>query len=254
MKIDLNCDLGESFGVYVLGQDEDILTQITSANIACGFHAGDPSVMVRTVHKALEQNVAIGAHPGYPDLMGFGRRALQATPQDVYDMVLYQVSALYGMTRALGGTLQHVKPHGALYNTAAKDPNIAEAIAKAVHDIDDGLILFGLFGSALVRAGQSVGLRVAQEAFADRTYQKDGSLTSRQQPHAMIEDKDKAIQQVISMVQREEVLSVDGYKIPMQADTICIHGDHPSALDFVTELKQQLLASDIGVEAVAQWK
>ncbi len=178
-KIDLNCDMGESFGAYQMGRDKEILDYVTSANIACGFHAGDPATMRRTVRLALGKNVGIGAHPGLPDLVGFGRRPMEISPQEAYDLVVYQIGALYGFVKAEGGQLQHVKPHGALFNMAVKDADLSEAIAEAVYKVDPELILFGLPGSELVNAGKKASLRTASEVFSDRTYQEDGSLTSR---------------------------------------------------------------------------
>lgn len=177
--VDINCDMGESFGSYKLGRDEEILDYVTSANIACGFHAGDPSTMKRTVQMALEKNVGIGAHPGVQDLVGFGRREINLSPEEAYDIVVYQIGALYAFVKSEGGKIQHVKPHGALFNMAAKDAQLAEAIAEAVYKVDPEMILFGLAGSELVKAGKKIGLRTANEVFSDRTYQQDGSLTSR---------------------------------------------------------------------------
>ena len=208
--VDLNCDMGESFGAYKIGHDEDILDFVTSANIACGFHAGDPATMRKTVKLALEKNVGIGAHPGLPDLVGFGRRDMKITSQEAYDLVLYQMGALYGFVKAEGGTLQHVKPHGALYNMAAQSQALSEAIAEAVYKLDPELILFGLAGSELVKAGKKIGLRCASEVFSDRTYQQDGSLTSRSNPDALIKDHTIAVKQVIRMVKEGKVHSLQG--------------------------------------------
>jgi UPF0271 protein len=186
--VDLNCDMGESFGAWTIGADEEVLEHVSSANIACGFHAGDPAVMHRTVTAALGRGVAVGAHPSLPDLQGFGRRVMAISPDEAYELVLYQVGALAGFCRALGGRLSHVKAHGALYNMAAKNAVLADAIASATRDFDPSLVLFGLAGGELVRAGRRAGLRVANEVFADRTYQPDGALTPRNKPHAMIHD------------------------------------------------------------------
>ena len=178
-RIDMNCDLGESFGAYTIGNDAAILPFVTSANIACGFHAGDPGVMRKTVRLALDCHVALGAHPGLCDLQGFGRRKMDISPQEAYDLVLYQIGALYAFIRAEGAVMQHVKPHGALYNMAAKDSKLAEAIAEAVYKVEPELILFGLSGSELIRAAKKTGLQTAEEVFADRSYQADGTLTPR---------------------------------------------------------------------------
>ncbi|MGH9329390.1 MAG: LamB/YcsF family protein, partial [Vicinamibacterales bacterium] len=186
MRIDLNCDLGESFGPWKMGADEDVMRSITSANVACGFHAGDPSVMRRTLRLARENGVAVGAHPGFQDLAGFGRRDIAASPAEVADLVLYQIAAIAGVARAEGVRLQHVKAHGALYNMAARDRALADAIARATAGYDPSLVLFGLPDSALIDAGRAAGLRVAAEAFADRSYEPNGSLTARRLPHAIV--------------------------------------------------------------------
>ena len=251
-KVDLNCDMGESFGIFKIGMDEQILPFITSANIACGFHAGDPSIMRKTVQLSLKHNVAIGAHPGLPDLQGFGRRPMEVSAQEVYDMVLYQVGALIAITKCEGGDVRHVKPHGALYNMAAKDQSLAEAIAQAISKLDSKLILYGLAGSELVSAGERFGLQVAQEVFSDRTYQSDGSLTSRRLPEALITDDEKARQQVIRMVKEGMVTSVQGKEIPIVADTICIHGDGVKALSFSKILRRDLEMYGIDVQPIGQ--
>jgi len=249
-RVDLNCDLGESYGVYKIGVDEEILPFITSANIACGFHAGDPSVMHKTVKLALKHKVAIGAHPGVADLIGFGRRNMEISPQDAYDMVVYQIGALAGFVKAEGGTMQHVKPHGALYNMAAKRRDLSEAIAQAVYNIDPELILFGLSGSELVLAGDKIGLQTAHEVFADRTYQLDRMLTPRSQPDALIIDQERAISQLVRMVRDGVVTSQQGKDIKIRADTVCIHGDGPHALLFATQIRTVLETSGIVVQAV----
>lgn len=253
-KVDLNCDMGESFGAYTIGQDEKVLQFVTSANIACGYHAGDPTVMAKTISMALEQEVEIGAHPGYPDLLGFGRRPMQAPPKDVYHMVMYQVAALQGMTNALGGRMQHVKPHGALFNTAAKDAAIAEAVAEAVYQVAPEAILFGLASGELVKAGERLGLKTAHEAFADRTYQRDGSLTPRTDDRAIIHDVALALSQVVRMVTEGKVTSLDGIDIQIQADTICVHGDEPSALLFVQKLREAFQLAAVEMESIGKWK
>ncbi|MGG4407917.1 5-oxoprolinase subunit PxpA [Niallia taxi] len=248
-KIDLNCDLGESFGAYSLGMDEDILRFVTSANIACGFHAGDPSVMQKTVKLALKNNVQIGAHPGLPDLVGFGRRNMNITPQEAHDMVIYQIGALAGFVKAEGTRMQHVKPHGALYNMAAKDSKLAIAIAEAVYKVDSELILFGLAGSELVRAGEKIGLQTANEVFSDRTYQADGTLTPRTEPDALIHDKKQAVGQVVRMIKEGQVLSRQHVDVPVKADTVCIHGDGAAALAFAQQIKETLELSGIEIAA-----
>jgi UPF0271 protein len=251
-QVDLNCDMGESFGPYALGNDDQILEFVTSANIACGFHAGDPSVMKHTVHAAIEKGVAIGAHPGYRDLEGFGRRFVDLTPDEAYDLVVYQVGALHGFVAAAGARMQHVKPHGAFYNAAAVDIEVAEAIAKAIRDVDSELILFGLSGGELISAGKKAGLRTASETFADRTYQRDGTLTSRRQPGALIEDHDRAADQAVRLVKEGRVASVQGIDVDVRADTICIHGDGPHALEFARMIRTRLEDSGIEVNGVGR--
>ena len=249
-RVDLNCDMGESFGAYSLGNDDQILEFVTSANIACGFHAGDPSVMERTVRAAVGKGVAIGAHPGYRDLEGFGRRFVDLTPDEAYGLVVYQVGALQGFVAAAGARMQHVKPHGAFYNAAAIDLKVAEAIAKAVRDVDSELILFGLSGSELITAGEKAGLHTASEAFADRTYQLDGTLTSRRQAGAMIEDHDRAMAYAVRLIKEGKVASLQGVDVDVRADTICVHGDGPHALEFVRLIRRRLEESGIEVRPV----
>ncbi|WP_028778430.1 LamB/YcsF family protein [Shimazuella kribbensis] len=249
-QVDLNCDLGESFGVYKLGIDEEILPFVTSANIACGFHAGDPSVIRNTVKLALKYGVKIGAHPGFPDLIGFGRRNISITPQEAYDITIYQIGALNGFIKAEGENMQHVKPHGALYNMASKDRTLAEAIAEAVYKVDSQLILFGLAGSELVQAGEKIGLQTAHEVFSDRTYQQDGSLTPRNQPNALIHNNEQAVAQVVRMVKDGKVLSQQGVDVSVKAHTICIHGDGSEALAFARQIRKVLEDSKIVVKAI----
>ena len=248
-SVDLNCDMGESFGHYKLGNDSAILKYISSANIACGFHAGDPAVMRSTVQLALAQGVAIGAHPGLPDLQGFGRREMAISPQEVYEIVLYQLGALWAIAKAEVGKLQHVKPHGALYNMAAVRSDLAEAIAEAVYKFDGELLLYGLAGSTLINAGDRLGLKTVQEVFADRTYQQDGNLTPRSQSNALITDPEAAAQQVLQMVQQGTVTTQDGSRLSIQADTICIHGDGPQALLFAEKINNTLTTAGISIRA-----
>jgi UPF0271 protein len=250
--VDLNCDMGESFGAWSMGADAEVLDHVSSANIACGFHAGDPAIMHRTVAGALARGVAVGAHPSLPDLQGFGRRTMRVTPDEVYDLVLYQIGALAGFCRALGGRLAHVKAHGALYNMAAEDAVLADAIACAARDFDPSLVLFGLAGSELVRAGRSAGLRVANEVFADRTYQRDGTLTPRKRPDAMIQDLAAALTQVERMMCEGRVRALDGGDVAVEPDTICIHGDEPGAVVFARELRALLARLGVAVRAPAQ--
>lgn len=248
-QIDLNCDLGESFGAYKIGMDEEVLQFITSANVACGFHAGDPSVMRKTVQLALKNNVKIGAHPGLPDLAGFGRRNMNISPQEAYDLVVYQIGALSGFLKAEGEKMQHVKPHGALYNMAAKNRELSEAIAEAVYKVDPQLILFGLAGSELVKAAEKIGLKTANEVFSDRTYQQDGSLTPRTQPDALIHSYEDSVSQVIRMIKEGKVRSTQGVDVSVLAQTVCIHGDGPEALVFAKQLRESMQSEGIQVNA-----
>lgn len=248
-RVDINCDLGESFGRYKLGEQQEILKYVTSANIACGFHAGDPSVMRETVKLAIENGVKIGAHPGLPDLNGFGRREMKITPQEAYDMVVYQIGALNGFLATFGEQMQHVKPHGALFNMAAKDFELAKAIAQAVYDVSPSLVLYGLANSELTAAGEKVGLRTAHEVFADRTYQSDGSLTSRQQSNALIIDTNESIAQVVKMVTEGIVISQQNTEVQIKADTVCIHGDGEHAVSFARNIKETLKNNNVSVSA-----
>ena len=247
--VDMNSDLGESFGAWKMGQDDKVLPLLTSANIACGFHAGDPNVMKKTVRLALESGAALGVHPGMPDLVGFGRRKLDISPDDAYSLVVYQVGALAAFTKAAGSTLQHVKPHGALYNMAAKDAKLAEAIAQAIYDVDKALILFALAGSESITAAKKIGLRSASEVFADRSYQEDGSLTPRSKPGAMITDENDSIKQVLSMIIEHKVTTLSGKVIPVKADTLCIHGDGEKALLFAQKIRKALLENGVEISA-----
>lgn len=251
--VDINCDMGESFGAYKMGRDEEILDYITSANIACGFHAGDPATMRKTVKMALDKNVGIGVHPGLQDLSGFGRRDISITSQEAYDLVVYQIGALYGFVKSEGGKLQHVKPHGALFNMASKSASLSEAIAEAVYKVDPELILFGLAGSELVKAGKKIGLRSAHEVFSDRTYQEDGSLTSRRESNALITDHTAAVKQVIRMVKEGKVTSIQGTEVSIEANTICIHGDGESALEFAKYIPTALKDAGIKVAKISDF-
>ncbi|MDQ6828023.1 MAG: LamB/YcsF family protein, partial [Gemmatimonadota bacterium] len=228
----------------------DVLPHITSANIACGFHGGDPSVMRKTVAGALVHGVTIGAHPGLPDLAGFGRRTMDVSPDDVYEMIVYQVGALMAFATVAGTKVRHVKPHGALYNMAAADPALAEAVAQAVRDVDQRLVLFALAGSHLIGAGEAAGLRTASETFADRGYNADGSLVSRKRPGALVSDADEAVRRAARMVRDGKVRSVDGSDVAVRADTICIHGDGPHAAEFARRLRSGLEAEGVDVRPV----
>ena len=247
--MDLNADLGESFGRWTLGNDADLMKSVTSANVACGFHAGDPGVMRETVRMARAAGVAVGAHPGFPDLAGFGRRNMSASPREVEDFVLYQVSALAGIAAAEGVRLQHVKAHGALYNMAVRDRALADAIARAVASFDRSLLLFALPGSELLNAGEATGLQVVAEGFADRAYEPDGSLTPRNRPGAVIHDANDVVRRAVRMARDGVVTATDGRDIAMRVRTICTHGDTPDSHELTRRLREGLERSGISVRA-----
>jgi UPF0271 protein len=251
-KIDLNCDVGESFGAYKLGFDEEIIKHVSSVNIACGFHAGDPAVMQQTIKLAKTYGVKVGAHPGYPDLPGFGRRNMAMAPAEVKSCLIYQIGALQAFARVEGLELQHVKPHGALYNMAVEDPKLAQAIAEAVRSLDEGLILVVLAGSAWVDIAKEQGLRVAQEAFGDRAYSADGSLVPRSRPGAVINDKKKVAERVIRMIEEGRVKAITGENITIKADTICLHGDTPGVLELAIHLRGALQNRGINVAPLGE--
>jgi UPF0271 protein len=254
LQVDINCDLGESYGDFKVGNDEKIMPYITSANIACGFHAGDPVIMAQTVNLAKKHNVAIGAHPGYPDLLGFGRREMQLTSEEVKNYIIYQVSALQGFTGMAGLNLQHVKPHGALYNMAVKDEKLSKAIVNAVKALNRKLIIFAPHNSALAKAAAEGGMRVAYEAFADRTYNPDGSLVSRKQPNAIIQEPQEAVKRVIKMVKEGTVLAVNGKVVNLgEVHTVCVHGDTPAAVELAKTLKKGLIKAGIDVKPVGSF-
>jgi UPF0271 protein len=251
MRVDLNADVGERRRGD-LGHETALLRHITSANVACGFHAGDPGVMRDTVARAAEYGVAVGAHPGFPDLEGFGRRELQVAPADVEDFVTYQVGALAAIAAAQGVRLQHVKPHGALFNMAARDAALADAIARATAVIDRSLILFGLPASELIAAGVRAGLRTACEGFADRAYEPDGSLVSRQRPGSVIDDPDIVVERAVRMVRDGMVDAADGSAVALRIDTLCVHGDTPGAAELAARARSALEAAGIEVAAVGR--
>ena len=250
MKIDLNCDLGESFGNYKIGMDEEVIKCISSANIACGFHASDPLVMEKTVALAKENGVKVGAHPGFPDLVGFGRRNMNVSPKELKAMVVYQIGALNAFCKASGIKMNHVKPHGAMYNMAAKDERLALAIAEAVAQMDDGLFLVGLSGSELLKAAKKVGLKCASEVFADRAYEDDGSLVARTKIGAVITNEEEASDRAVQMIKFGKVKSITGKEIPISADTICIHGDTPQALHLARIMRAKFADEKIEIQAL----
>jgi UPF0271 protein len=246
MQIDLNADLGEG-----CGNDEALLALISSANVACGWHAGDAATMLQTVKWAMAHGVAIGAHPSFPDRENFGRTEMQRDPEAVYADVLYQIGALAAIVRAQGGQLHHVKPHGALYNQAARDPALADAIVRAVRDFDSDLIFFGLAGSLMIRVARDAGLRVKEEVFADRGYNPDGSLVRRGTPGALHEDEEVALNQTLTMVREQRVRAIDGSWVPIRAETVCLHGDGAHALAFARRIRERLGAEGIAIRAGA---
>jgi UPF0271 protein len=246
-RVDFNCDLGEG-----AGQDAALMPYLSSASIACGWHAGDAATMRASVALCVAHGVAIGAHPSFEDREGFGRRERAVSPDEAYELTLYQTGALAAFVRAAGATLHHVKPHGAFYNQCAREPALADAVARAVRDFDPGLVLYGLANSALTTAGEALGLRVAHEAFAERRYERDGSLTPRSRPDAVIGDVDLAAQQVAQMLRAGRVTTREGGEIPIRADTICLHGDRPDAVPFAQALRAAIEATGGRVERVAR--
>lgn len=242
--------MGESFGAWRMGRDAELMDYVSSINIACGFHAGDPTIIAETIKTAIKKGVSVGAHPSYPDLQGFGRREMALSPEEVFDIVLYQIAAVKGICEAYGIKLHHVKPHGALYNRAAKDPALAKAIVKAVKTLDKNLVFYGLAGSHLISEAEKIGLKTASEVFADRTYQPDGTLTPRTEPGALIENAERAVAQVLEMVKDQTVTAVSGEKISIKADTVCIHGDTPQAPEFARTIRERLIKNGIEVSAI----
>lgn len=252
MKIDLNCDCGESFGNYKLGLDEKIVKYVSSVNIACGFHAGDPLVMNKTVQLAKENSVAVGAHPGFPDLVGFGRRNMNVSLSELKAMIQYQLGALNAFCKINGISLQHVKPHGAMYNMACRDEKMAFAIAESIAEFDENLILLGMSGSKMLKAAEIVGLKSKNEVFADRAYNDDGTLVSRSLSGAVIKDENLAIERVIQMVKTHTVTSINGKMIEVNPDSICVHGDNEKAVDFLFKIKSELEYQGIKISAMGK--
>jgi len=251
--VDLNSDLGESFGAYKIGLDEEVLKYVSSANIACGWHAGDPVVMSKTVKLAYKNGVGIGAHPGFPDIMGFGRRNMTISPDEMKQYTIYQLGALYGFVKATGATMQHVKPHGAMYNMAAKDGKLARAIIEGIWEVDKNLIVLGSSGSEMVNAAVEKGLKAANEVFADRAYNADGTLVQRSLPGSMILDKNKAISRVIRMITEGKVTAITGEDVEIKADSICVHGDNPEAVEFVRLIKEELVHAKVEIRPLHEF-
>lgn len=250
--IDLNSDLGESFGAYKMGRDEDIIPLVSSANAACGFHAGDPTIMAKTAKLCKDSSVCIGAHPGFQDLQGFGRRNMNVSPEDVKNLIIYQVGALDAFCKSVGITLQHVKPHGALYNMAAKDPALAKAVCEGIYAYNPTLILLGLSGSEMLRQARQIGLPCAAEVFADRAYEDDGTLVARSKPGAMIRDEEEAVRRVIGMIKHHRVTSINGKEIGICPDSVCVHGDSDKALLFVKKIRTALENEGIAVKSLGE--
>jgi UPF0271 protein len=249
--IDLNCDMGESFGAYKLGMDAEVIKHITSANIACGWHAGDPMVMSRTVKMAVDNGVGVGSHPGFPDLLGFGRRNMDCTPDEIRNYIIYQIGALSGFCAAHGVKMQHVKPHGNLYLTAVENEGVATAIAEAIVAVDPSLryvALAGSKGALMTKIGEKVGLKVVYEAFPDRAYTVDGNLVSRRTPGAVISDPHHVAERALKMAKEGKVTAIDGTEIDLHAETLCVHGDNPTAVELVKNIRALLNAEGVTVK------
>jgi len=247
--IDLNCDMGESYGAWKMGADAEVMPYISSANIACGFHAGDPATIRKTVRIAVDRGVAVGAHPSLPDLMGFGRRTMRIAPQDMYDLVIYQAGAVEAFARAAGARLHHVKCHGALYNMAAMDEGLSEAMVRAVRDLGSDVFLYVLSNSKNQEIAKRSGVRCAGEVFADRGYSDDGTLAPRDKPGGMIEDAQASVAQALGMIEGGYVTSLTGKRVPVSADTMCLHGDQPGAVTFAQTLRKAFKEKGIAVAA-----
>lgn len=252
--LDLNCDMGESYGAYTLGYDEEAMPFVTSINVACGFHASDPMHMVKTVQLAKKHGVAIGAHPGYPDLVGFGRRNMDLSPEEVKATIQYQLGALDGICRANGVKLQHVKTHGALYNTAGKNLKIAIATAEAIKEYNPELYMLCLANSQMVEAAKQVGTKYVEESFADRAYMNDGSLAPRTVAGSVIHDVDVIVARVLKMAKDKEVIAVDGSVLKLDAPTVCVHGDTPGAVAMIKAIRSKLESEGITFKAFGEWK
>lgn len=248
--VDLNSDIGEGYGAYNLGMDEEIIKHVTSINLACGWHAGDAMIMDKTTKLAKEQGVMVGAHPGYPDLLGFGRRKMDITPEEARNYMLYQVGALKAFTEAHGVKLQHMKLHGAFYNTACNDEKLANAILDGIEAVDKDIILMVLSGSYIAEEAKRRGLKVSQEVFADRGYNEDGTLVNRSLPGAFVKDPKEAIPRVVRMIKEGKVTTADGKDIDIVADSICVHGDNPKAIEFVKEIRKGLEEAGIEITAI----
>lgn len=251
-RIDINCDMGESFGAYKLGRDEEVMNYITSANIACGWHAGDPAVMRQTVRTAKEKGVAVGAHPGYPDLQGFGRRRMDLSLMEIENYVLYQMGALYAFAKAYNLPLQHVKAHGAMGNLAFIDLEVSKAIARAAGRFGKEIIFVALAGTVMVQAAKEVGVRFVEEVYADRVYNSDGTLQSRKIAGSVIHDPEKAARQALTIVKEGYVVAHDGTRVSVKPETLCVHGDTPSAIAILQKIREELEKASIAVVPMGQ--
>jgi UPF0271 protein len=251
-RIDINSDMGESFGVYKLGRDKEVMDYLSSANIACGWHAGDPVVMEETVRLAKEKGVAVGAHPGYPDLMGFGRRPMDLTHSEIEAYLLYQMGALFAFAKAHGLPLQHIKAHGALGNLAFVDLEAAKTVARAAARFSKEVIFVALAGSVMVQAAKEIGVRFVQEVYADRVYNPDGTLQSRKIPGSVIHDPEKAARQALTIVKEGYVVAHDGTKVRVKPETLCVHGDTPGAVAILQEIREELKKASITVKPMGQ--
>lgn len=251
--VDLNSDIGEGFGTYTLGLDSEIIKHVSSVNIACGWHAGDPIIMENTIKEAVKNNVAIGAHPGYPDLMGFGRRSMDISPKEARAYMIYQLGALSGFAAANGMKVQHMKLHGAFYNTASVNPELAEEVINGILDVDKDIILLALSGTYIAKRAKEKGLRVAQEVFADRAYNTDGTLVNRKIEGAVIHDEKIAIDRIKKMVLEGKVTAINGEEIEIAADSICVHGDNPEAVNFVKFIREELESEGIQIKRLSEF-
>src|SRR5256714_7003385 len=248
-RIDLNCDMGESYGAWKMGDDAGVMPHVSSATVACGFHGGDPATIRKTVRLAVDNGVAIGAHPSLPDIMGFGRRTMRISPQEMYDLIVYQAGAVEAFARAAGARLHHVKCHGALYNMAANDEALSEAMARAVRDLGSKVMLYALSNSKMMHVAKAKAVPVLGEVFADRGYSDDGTLAPRDRPGGMIEDAAEAVKRAIGMIEEGHVVSLSGKRVPVSADTLCLHGDQPGAVAFARAIRKAF--SERGIEIAA---
>lgn len=251
--VDLNSDIGEGFGAYTMGLDEEIIKHVTSINVACGWHAGDPLIMDKTAENAKRENVGLGAHPSYPDLLGFGRRKMDITQEEARAYMLYQLGALSAFAKANDMKIQHMKLHGAFYNNASGDDKLADGVIKGIMDYDKDIIILALSGSGFAKRAKEMGARVAEEVFADRAYNEDGTLVNRRLPGAVIHDEEEAIRRIKQMVFDKEITAITGKVIPIKADSICVHGDNPEAVNFVAKIRETLEKEGVEIKALREF-